>query len=197
MRGAPTVWTIGHSNHPIDHFLDLLAEHGIEVVADVRSWPYSRYTPHFGRDALEENVTNAELRYLFIGRELGGRPADASFYDEGGHVRYDTLAETPRFRAGIARLLVGIARWRVALVCAEEDPSDCHRRLLVGRVLVERGIRLLHIRSDGTVVDDADLTGRAGGSAVQLGLFDQQREGAWRSIRSALRDTRRRRSSGR
>lgn len=197
VSGSPSIWTLGHSNHPLDHFLGLLAEHGIEVVADVRSRPYSRYAPHFSRDALQASVTSAGLRYLFLGKELGGRPADASFYDEGGHVRYDRLAETPRFRAGIARLLAAISRWRVALVCAEEDPRDCHRRLVVGRVLVERSIGLLHIRGDRTVVGDADLTVRAGVPAVQLGLFDEQREGAWRSIRSASRDARRRRSLGR
>jgi len=191
------IWTIGHSNHALEDFLDLLAAHGIEILADVRSRPYSRYVPHFSRDVLRESVTNAGLEYLFIGRELGGRPVNSSLYDDEGYVRYDAIAETPRFRAGIARVLAGCARWRVALLCAEDDPTRCHRRRLVGRVLVEGGVRLVHVRGDGTVVEEAELAAREAPPVVQLGLFADGREGLWRSTRSALRDTRRRPSSGR
>jgi uncharacterized protein (DUF488 family) len=192
-----TVWTVGHSNHPLDRFLGLLRAHEIEAIADVRSQPYSRHTPHFSRDALRASVTDAGLRYLFMGRELGGRPADPYLYDEEGRVRYDTLAATPRFRAGLSSLLAAAACWRVALLCAEEDPTSCHRRLLVGRVLARQGVRVRHIRVDGQIVDEVGLDAAGAAPVEQLRLFSPEGGEAWRSTRSVSRGGRRTGSSRR
>ena len=185
--GGPAVWTIGHSNHALDHFLALLTAHAIEVVVDVRSRPYSRHTPHFSRDPLREDVTNAGMRYLFMGRELGGRPANPSLYDEEGHVRYDAVSRTPDFTEGIARLRQGIGRHRVALLCSEDDPIHCHRRLLVGRVLRDDGVSLLHIRSDGQVESEDAVDARERPAGGRLGMFDGAEVRPWRSIRSGSR----------
>ena len=182
-----SVWTIGHSNHPLDHFLGLLADHGVQVLVDVRSRPYSRYTPHFSRDALRDDVTNAGVRYLFMGKELGGRPADPSLYDEEGHVRYDAVSRTPDFAEGLARLRQGVARFRVALLCSEDDPIHCHRRLLVGRFLRDDGVSLLHIRGDGRIESEDVVEARERPPGGQLGLFDEAEVRPWRSIRSVSR----------
>ena len=146
----PTLYTIGHSNQSAEAFVALLRQHDIEVVVDVRSAPYSRWAPQFNQRELKATVTDAGLRYLYLGKELGGRPATPDLYDAEGHARYDLMARADAFREGIVRVRQGIHRYRVTLMCSEEDPAGCHRRLLVGRVLVNDGVRLLHIRGDGS-----------------------------------------------
>ncbi len=182
------IYTIGHSNQTLDALIDLLRRHAIEVVVDVRSQPYSRYSPHFSRRSLEPALVAAGFKYLFMGKELGGRPDGADFYDAEGRVRYGEVEKSDLFKGGVSRVETGIRRYRVALLCSEEDPAGCHRRLLVGRVLAERGTALLHIRGDGRIereerVRAADDERDSG----QLPLFadlDETRE--WKSIRSVL-----------
>jgi uncharacterized protein (DUF488 family) len=144
------VWTIGHSNHPIAAFLDLLARHGITAVADVRSAPYSRFNPQYRRDALKASLEAAGIAYVYLGRELGGRSDDPAMLEEG-RVRYDRLAGTDRFRAGLDRVLQGARRYRIALTCAEKEPLACHRTLLVSRRLAADGVGIGHILADGSV----------------------------------------------
>lgn len=144
-------FSIGHSRHPLAVFLQLLAQHDIAVVADLRSMPYSRFSPQFSRRALEDAIAAAGRGYVFLGDELGGRPRDPAYYDAQGHVRYGERAIAPDFLRGIARLEAEIARHRVALLCSEENPTHCHRRLLVGRVLAAGGVTLDHIRGDGRI----------------------------------------------
>ena len=154
------VFTIGHSNHSPDAFLALLRAHGIEEVIDVRSSPYSRYTPHFGHDAISRTLDEAGIGYEFLGGELGGRPADRSSYDEDGRVRYDLVAETDSFDAGIRRVERAADERRVALMCAEKEPLDCHRTLLVARALDERGVSVSHILADGAAESHSDAMDR-------------------------------------
>jgi uncharacterized protein (DUF488 family) len=178
----PFVFTIGHSNHPPETLVDLLKKHDIQVVVDTRSSPYSRYVPHFNKEELEQTVCRAGLKYLFMGGELGGRPQGDEFYDEKGHVLYYRVAEAPFFLAGIERLENGIRQYRVALLCSEEDPATCHRQLLISRVLAEHGVKVQHIRGDGTVQDDSQQA-----NGKQLLLFDLPEENPWRSLRPILR----------
>ena len=145
------VFTIGHSNHSLDAFLALLRDNGIDEVADVRSTPYSRYNPHFSRKALARALEEAGIAYVFQGEQLGGRPSDRSLYDADGRVRYDLVARTARFEDGIGRVLCDARKHRIALVCAEKEPLDCHRTLLVARALVERGVAVEHILADGSL----------------------------------------------
>lgn len=173
--GPLRFFTIGHSSHPVEHLLDLLRLHSIEVVVDTRSAPYSRFVPHFNREVLQQSLATADVRYLWMGNVIGGRPRDASCYDEHGHVLYGRVAELPSFREGIARVERGAAQYRVALLCAEEDPSRCHRRLLITRVLTGRGNTVLHIRGDGRLQDESELAR----SPDQHGLFPE--EDLWRS----------------
>ncbi|MCE5236938.1 DUF488 domain-containing protein [bacterium] len=184
---ALTVYTVGHSNHTVERLLELLAAHDIAVVADVRSSPYSKYAGQFNRAPLEAAVAQAGLAYAYLGEALGGMPNVPGFYDADGHVRYDLIAASDRFRDGLARLLEIARERRVALLCSEEDPGDCHRHLLLARVLCERGVTVLHLRGDGSVTSDADLTAaaefeRTGG---QQSLFEDDGERPWRSTRSA------------
>jgi uncharacterized protein (DUF488 family) len=180
------VFTIGHSNHTFEEFLRLVTDHRIDVVVDTRSAPYSRYAPQFDRESIQRDLTQSGPKYLFLGAELGGRPKNASYYDERGHVLYSRITKDAAFTSGIERLERGIAGFRIALMCGEEDPAHCHRRLLVGRVLAERGHEVLHIRGDGRVESDADVAAESGKSLVneQPALFAELDEDQWRSTAS-------------
>jgi uncharacterized protein (DUF488 family) len=153
------IFTIGHSNHSLDKFIGLLKSNNIDVLVDIRSNPFSRFSPHFNKRRIEEAVKAGGMEYVFVGKELGGRPEASEFYDEGGGVLYDRLAESPLFLEGIDRLMKGIKSYRVAIMCGEEDPAKCHRRVLVGRVLAKRGVRVQHIRGDSTVEDEEEFLG--------------------------------------
>jgi uncharacterized protein (DUF488 family) len=169
--GGAEIWTVGHSTHELAVLAELLRRHRIEVLADVRSQPFSRRNPQFNRDSLKSGVEGAGIRYVWLGRELGGRPPEAEFYDGKGHVLFGEVARTERFLSGLDRLLDGAGRYRVAIMCAEENPARCHRRLLVTRALVERGVTVRHIRGDGDVISEEDLA-RTGPEATQPALFD-------------------------
>lgn len=159
----PSVYTVGHSNHPPEAFLDLLRRHGIETVVDVRSAPYSRYTPHFNKRELERLLAEAGIRYVFAGDVLGGRPPDPTCYKNGavpdGHanylelVDYAAVAARDWYRRGIERLReIGHDR-RIAMMCSEEDPARCHRHHLIAQTLLADGVPVHHIRASGECED--------------------------------------------
>ena len=182
------IYTIGHSNHSLPAFLELLRRHDIQVLIDTRSSPFSRYAPHFSRDALKAAVQDAGLKYGFYGRELGGRPENQAFYDAAGHADYAQIAASELFQSGLARLVAGAAKRRTALLCSEENPSVCHRRLLISRVLFDQEVRVCHIRGDGRLEDECELRGREDLEyGRQRGLFDdaESTEAApWKSLKS-------------
>ena len=150
------IYTIGHSTHTAEGFLKLLAIHGIEVVADVRSRPYSRFSPQFNREALKDALQEAGIRYLFLGRELGGKPQDLDrpLADE---LVWEHLKSRPQFREGLAQLLEEARRARVCLLCAEADPARCHRGQLLSPELEAQGVQVQHILADGSILDHSNL----------------------------------------
>jgi uncharacterized protein (DUF488 family) len=187
---SPRVLTIGHSNHTVEHFLSLLKPHAVQVVVDARSQPYSKYATQFDHEALKLALQYAGIRYLYLGRELGGRPEGDEFYDGDGHVLYDRVAATSLFQEGLSRLERGIREYKVALLCAEENPADCHRRLLVGRVLLDHGIHVEHIRGDGRIQTEEEVASETDPDRDQLSLFQKAEAEPWKSIPSVLRKKR-------
>lgn len=183
-----TIWTVGHSNHPLERFLDLLGQHEIGVLVDVRSRPYSGFASHFDREAIQGPLQTAAVKYLFLGDLLGGRAEGRQFYDEAGHVLYDRVAESPGFQQGIRRLLDGLGTYRVALMCGEEDPADCHRRRLIGRVLGRHGVCVMHIRGDRRVQSEEEVAAeeKFRKTRGQMTLFDMEETEPWKSTRSVL-----------
>lgn len=147
---AEPILTIGHSNHPLDEFLGLLERHAVRTLADVRSMPASRFNPQFNRKALEAALASRGIAYEFLGAGLGARTDDSSCY-EHGRVSYRRLAATAAFRRDIERLVAIAARSRTAIMCAEHEPLDCHRTILVARELVRAGVPVAHILRDGTL----------------------------------------------
>lgn len=149
------VLTIGHSTHTIEAFVALLKRHHVTALADVRSAPFSRFNPQFNKDDLERSLKAHGIKYVFLGRELGARSDDPACY-EGGRVQYARLAATDLFRSGIERVVRGSEEHCIALMCAEKEPLECHRTLLVARALVEQGIHVFHVLSDGKLEAHAD-----------------------------------------
>jgi len=145
---ANPVFTIGHSTHSAEVFLSLLRQHCVDAVADVRSSPFSRFNPQYNRQKLELSLKESGILYVFLGKELGARTEDRSCY-EHGRVQYARLAQTSLFQSGLDRVQQGAQKYRIALMCAEKEPLDCHRTLLVGRALIGRGLDLMHIHAGG------------------------------------------------
>jgi uncharacterized protein (DUF488 family) len=184
------VLTIGHSNHAWEQFVDILQRSGVQVVAEVRSYPYSNYSPQFDCEAMKEALTRIGVKYVDLGKELGGRPDGSEFYDADGHVLYDKMAASEKFAEGIRRIEEGMKKYCVAMLCSEEDPAICHRGLLVGRVLRERGAQVDHIRGDGRIQADNEVFAKNDSLEKQGKLFDADEAPAWKSIPSVLREKR-------
>lgn len=168
---SPRILTIGHSNHGIEHFIELLRKHDVSAVADVRSAPFSRFAPQFNKEALQASLRRTEIGYAFLGKELGARTSDRSCY-VNGQVQYSLLAQTELFRSGIDRLLGGAEEERIAVMCTEKDPLDCHRTLLVTRALVDAGVTVDHVLADGRLEsNDEAMTRLLQKQGVQPDLF--------------------------
>ena len=153
---APTIMTIGHSTLSYEEFLSMLRGAGVSAVADVRSVPYSRHTPQFNSETLKAGLKSDGIAYVFLGDELGGRPETREFYCEGV-ADYELMATKPTFEHGLGRVIEGATRHRIAMMCSEQDPLDCHRCLLVGRALKGHGFPIKHILNNGLLIKHDDI----------------------------------------
>jgi uncharacterized protein (DUF488 family) len=143
------VYTVGHSNHSEDAFPELLREHGIELVVDVRSSPYSRYVPQANRETLARTLDRAGIAYRWMGDRLGGKP-------QGEVADYDELRASASFQEGIDRLLALAQRKRTAIMCAEGGHRHCHRHKLITPELLAHDATVLHIQPDGSLLEEED-----------------------------------------
>lgn len=187
-NGQPVIiFSIGHSNQSLETFFALLRQHEIQVLIDVRSSPYSKYVPHFNRNAIVAATAQYGIEYIFMGQELGGRPDGSEYYDIKGRVLYKRVAESAHFLRGIQRLKELGRISRSALMCSEEDPATCHRHLLIGHVLTKHGIDLLHIQGDGHIQNEKELISREEKPFYAQSLWGEQlsdeEENTWKSIR--------------
>jgi uncharacterized protein (DUF488 family) len=139
--------SIGHSNMPADRFIGLLRGAGATAIADVRSVPASRRFPWFSGKNLAARLQQEGMAYLALGDALGGRPRERALYRDGV-ADYEAMANRSEFAAGIERLLAFAEHGCVCMMCAEREPLDCHRCLLVSRALAERGFKIGHILHD-------------------------------------------------
>jgi uncharacterized protein (DUF488 family) len=164
MKSPPRLLSVGHSNHELAFFLALLDGAGVTAIADVRSSPFSRRLPHFSRPQLEPVLRERGIAYVFLGGQLGGRPADEGLYDDEGEagrvVNYERVRATGPFGAGLERLERGAEKYAIAMLCGEEDPLDCHRGLMITPALKERGLAPLHVRKDGRLETTEEMEGR-------------------------------------
>lgn len=154
------LFTIGHSNHTIEVFIGLLKKYEITAVADVRSQPHSRYFPQFNTSELKTALDKVNIRYVFLGRELGGRSKTTGCYDLTGKTLAENIGTTSEFSEGIKRLLENSQTDKIALMCAERDPITCHRSILVCHHLRKQSIKIAHILPDGSLESHADFQER-------------------------------------
>jgi uncharacterized protein (DUF488 family) len=184
------ILTIGHSSQSYESFVELLRGASVTAIADVRTAPYSRHVPQFNRDSLRSELRLDNIAYVFLGEELGGRPKDKAFFCEGV-ADYEKMAQTANFKKGLQRVIEGANKYRVAMMCSEQDPLECHRCLLVGRALHERGVAVKHLLLNGAVMDHRDIekwlierSGRSDGDLFES--EDKQRAVAYRKQSSRV-----------
>ncbi|GAC1566342.1 MAG: DUF488 domain-containing protein [Ktedonobacteraceae bacterium] len=173
---AIPIYTIGYGNRPIGDFIKLLQKYDIKFLVDLRSQPYSRYNRDFQKDALEHHLKRHQIRYIFMGDTLGGRPEDSSCYTDDGRVDYTILREKDFYQRSISRLY---AAWEkqlpIVLMCSEMKPQECHRGKLIGNTLVEQGMDVTHIDESGNIKTQGEINQffTNGQTDGQLFLFDQ------------------------
>jgi len=153
------LYTIGHSNHTIEKFIELASMHSITTVYDVRSHPYSKFNPQFNRETIEEELKIRNIKYYFLGEELGPRSSDQDCYIDG-KVQYSCISKTFQFNQGIERLLVEMESNRISIMCAEKDPIICHRTILICRHMRQYDIEIKHILEDGEIESNSDAEKR-------------------------------------
>jgi uncharacterized protein (DUF488 family) len=161
------IYTIGHSNLAFAEFTKLLQVRDIRMVVDVRSVPYSRYSPQFNREKLQEELKRPGISYRYLGDSLGGRPEDPDYYD-GDKPVYEKIAGKQFYKSGIEELIKIASKYRTAIMCSEEDPYYCHRHKLITQTLLDMDIEIIHIRQDGSL-ERAEIVER------QLSLFQEGR----------------------
>jgi uncharacterized protein (DUF488 family) len=168
---APPIYTVGYGARSVEEFVAVLHQHAITYVLDVRSAPYSRYKPEFSRDTLEAALKAKDVRYVYMGDSLGGRPEDSTCYTDG-KVDYARVQDKPFYQAGISRLQLAFAQQRrVVLMCSEGKPEECHRAKLIGATLTALGIPVAHIDENNELKTQAQVIERIEGA--QLTLFDE------------------------
>lgn len=156
-----SIYTIGHSTHPTERFLQLLLKHNINCIVDVRSTPYSKYASQYNRDQIKQFLRRKNIRYIFLGEELGARRKNANLYNKGYLDFEGVISSDQLFKSGIDRLKVGITSgFKIALMCTEKDPIDCHRSILISKALEEQGLHVEHIKESGTTETQRQLETR-------------------------------------
>ena len=159
-HSTTSLFTVGHSSLELDGFLKILVTHEVKILCDVRSRPGSFRFPQFNRESLEVCLASAEIAYEFLGEALGGRPSDPRAYHADGIVNYEERHRAPDFSAGIDRALELCHASNIALMCAEEDPLQCHRFLMICPALLDRGVTPLHIRRGGELESQREAEDR-------------------------------------
>ena len=140
-----TIYSIGHGNKSIETFIEELRHFDINYLIDIRSKPYSKYSPHFNQNSLKFSLLEKKIAYAFMGDVLGGLPDDQTCYTNG-HVDYEKIKEKEFFKNGLQRLIAANdKKIKVAIMCSESEPAECHRTKLIGEELKKSGINLNHI----------------------------------------------------
>lgn len=144
------IFSIGHSNHLFSSFLELLQANNIKLLVDVRTSPYSKYSPHFNKKPLEKALEEAKIDYVYLGNKIGGKPRDKKFYHEDKLV-YHLLEKDEKYQEGLKELIKLIEGNHVVIMCSEENPYHCHRHHLISQSLLKKGFNITHLRGDGNL----------------------------------------------
>lgn len=171
------LFTIGHSQYTPEYFVKLLEKHGINYVLDVRSTPYSRYAEQFNRESIQAFLDKNDMKYSYMGKYFGARPTELSLYSPEGYLDFEKVTQSERFNIGVENVVLGLKRGnKIALMCTEKDPIDCHRAIMVARAFDIKGIEVNHILPDGNIQTQRELDNRLldmyFGDREQLSIFN-------------------------
>ncbi len=156
--GSPVIYTIGHSTHEIDYFLELLQEYGVNCVVDIRSVPASAYNPQYNQEFFRNYLKDNKIRYLHFAEEYGARQSDPDLLDQDGKIDFEKVRQSHLFKRGIDRLKQGVnIGFVIALLCSESEPLDCHRFSMVSVGLEEAGFQVKHILKDKSIKSNHEL----------------------------------------
>ncbi|QGU93996.1 DUF488 family protein [Clostridium bovifaecis] len=146
------LYTIGHSSHNLNYFLYLLRKFRVNSVVDIRSVPFSKYVPHFNKDKLKNFLSLNHIYYIYMAKEFGLIQEDISLFHPEGYLDFNKMAKTELFKRGIQRLKIGVDKgYKIAIMCAEKDPLDCHRSILISPALIKEGYSVTHILPDSKI----------------------------------------------
>lgn len=152
----PVIYTIGHSTHPIEYFIELLKLHNVNCVVDVRSLAASRFNPQYNKKALVTSLSNQGVAYLHFGEEFGARQTDPSLLDEEGRVDFEKIRNSEKFARGIERLAKGLMEgYTIGLMCSESEPLYCHRFSMISVALTDFDVR--HILKNKSMLTQSQL----------------------------------------
>lgn len=155
------IYTIGHSSHSREYFIELLRSFHIQTVIDIRSVPYSKFVPHFNKEMIKQYLQSNGLYCIYMAQEFGARQEDPSLYHREGYLDFQKVRAQPFFKEGIERLKKGLTKEHsIALMCTEKDPIDCHRSILIAPALVEEDIDVIHILENGSSENQGQLEDR-------------------------------------
>lgn len=153
------LYTIGHSNYPIEDLINLLIKFNVQYVLDVRSTPYSHYVPQYNKDNLKKVLTSLQIHYVSMGKQFGARQANSNYYPHG-YLDFELFRKSTQFIEGIENVKKGLKKYNIVLLCTEKDPIDCHRAIMVGRGFELEKIDVKHILHDGTLLTQKELNER-------------------------------------
>jgi len=166
------LYTIGHGDRKPEDFLALLKDFGIEYLIDVRSLPYSKFYPQFNQNELNFFLEQNNIKYVFMGDTIGGRPKDTSCYCDDGKIDYKAVKAKEFFRNGIERLKTAYHKdISVVIMCSESKPCECHRSKLIGEVLTKDSIVLKHIDEKGKLKDQSAVINELNKGLSEYDLF--------------------------
>jgi uncharacterized protein (DUF488 family) len=156
-----TIYTIGHSTHPVETFIEYLDRYQINCVIDVRSMPYSKYNPQYNKELLQAALTQKDILYAHFGLEFGARHTSKAMLDAEGRVDFNKVRASDTFRQGLVRLENALDQgYRIVLMCSEKDPLACHRFSMICYYLKKEGYEINHILDDGSIITNAELEKR-------------------------------------
>lgn len=175
------LFTIGHSQYSIDYFIGLLNKYGIDYLLDVRSTPYSKYAEQYNKENISRELKSANIKYSFLGKYFGARPQNTELYADEGYLDFERVRGSQDFNKGIENVILGLNQGhKIALMCTEKEPIDCHRAILVARAFEIQMIYAKHILSNGKILTqqqlDEQLLQKYFPDRRQLSLFTYERQ---------------------
>lgn len=152
------IYTIGHSNYPLERLIDMLKYHEINCVIDIRGTPYSRYNIQYNKETIAHTLKEAGFIYIYMAKEFAANRENKASYNKEGYSDFQKVISEEEFLSGIERLKVGCKKgYKIALIGAMQDPIRCHRSILVGRYLRAGGFNVKHILDDYSLASQENI----------------------------------------